>query len=86
LPFSSRISLTPNRCDFGIPPENCDKIFNPFLYGEANRKSAGLRLSISYDHRMSEAGLERNGKIRVESEEGKFAELVVRRPLHRNPF
>jgi len=60
----------------GIPKEIRDKIFNPFFTTKPAGQGAGLGLSISYDIIVQE----HNGEIKVETEEGKFAEVVVRLP------
>jgi signal transduction histidine kinase len=64
------------RRDNGIPPDIREKIFNPFFTTKPTGQGTGLGLSISYDIIVQE----HRGEIRVETEEGKFTELVVRLP------
>ena len=60
----------------GIPPEIRDKIFNPFFTTKPTGQGTGLGLSISYDIIVQQ----HRGEIKVETEEGKFTEFVVRLP------
>jgi signal transduction histidine kinase/heme exporter protein D len=60
----------------GIPPEIREKIFNPFFTTKPTGQGTGLGLSISHDIIVQE----HRGEIRVETEEGKFTEFVVRLP------
>ena len=60
----------------GIPQHIVDKIFNPFFTTKPAGQGTGLGLSISYDIIVQEHG----GELRVETEEGKFTEFVVRLP------
>jgi len=60
----------------GIPLDIRDKIFNPFFTTKPTGRGTGLGLSISYDIIVQE----HKGEIRVETEEGKFTEFVVRLP------
>jgi len=60
----------------GIPAEVRDKIFNPFFTTKPTGQGTGLGLSISYDIIVQE----HRGEIKVETEEGKFTEFVVRLP------
>jgi two-component system NtrC family sensor kinase len=60
----------------GIPPENRDKLFQPFFTTKPTGEGTGLGLSISYDiitqlHR---------GTIEVDSRVGEFAEFTIRLP------
>ncbi|MGH7601345.1 MAG: sensor histidine kinase [bacterium] len=67
-------------CDNGgIPPEIREKIFNPFFTTKPAGQGTGLGLSISYDIIVQQ----HRGEIRVETEEGKFTEFVVRLPKDR---
>ena len=58
----------------GIPAEIPEKIFNPFFTTKPTGQGTGLGLSISYDIIVQE----HRGEIKVETEEGKFTEFVVR--------
>jgi len=60
----------------GIPAEVREKIFNPFFTTKPTGQGTGLGLSISYDIIVEE----HRGEIKVETEEGKFTEFVVRLP------
>jgi len=60
----------------GIPPDIREKIFNPFFTTKPTGQGTGLGLSISYDIIVQE----HRGEIKVETEEGKFTEFVVRLP------
>ncbi|HYU14247.1 MAG TPA: ATP-binding protein, partial [Stellaceae bacterium] len=60
----------------GIPPELCDKLFQPFFTTKPTGEGTGLGLSISYDIVTQEHG----GTIEVESEVGQFTEFTVRLP------
>src|SRR5262249_40551756 len=60
----------------GIPPENRDKLFQPFFTTKPTGEGTGLGLSISYDIVTQEHG----GTITVESEPGPFTESPVRLP------
>ncbi|KAA0227956.1 GHKL domain-containing protein [candidate division KSB1 bacterium] len=60
----------------GIPPDIREKIFNPFFTTKPTGQGTGLGLSISHDIIVQE----HRGEIKVETEEGKFTELVVRLP------
>ncbi len=60
----------------GIPQKVRDKIFNPFFTTKPTGQGTGLGLSISYDIIVQQ----HKGEIKVETEEGKFTEFVVRLP------
>jgi len=60
----------------GIPVDIREKIFNPFFTTKPTGQGTGLGLSISYDIIVQE----HKGEIKVETEEGKFTEFVVRLP------
>ncbi len=60
----------------GISAEIRDKIFNPFFTTKPAGKGTGLGLSISYDIVVQE----HSGEIRLETEEGKFTEFIIRLP------
>ncbi|MEK7727508.1 MAG: ATP-binding protein [candidate division KSB1 bacterium] len=61
----------------GIPAEVREKIFNPFFTTKPTGQGTGLGLSISYDIIVQQ----HRGEIKVETEEGKFTEFVVRLPI-----
>ncbi len=60
----------------GIAPDVAEQIFNPFFTTKPTGEGTGLGLSISYDIVVHE----HQGELRVESEEGEFAEFVVNIP------
>ena len=60
----------------GIPVDVREKIFNPFFTTKPTGQGTGLGLSISYDIIVQE----HKGEIKVETEEGKFTEFVLRLP------
>ena len=60
----------------GIPPENKDKLFQPFFTTKPTGEGTGLGLSISYDIVTQEHG----GTVTVESQIGEFTEFTVRLP------
>jgi len=60
----------------GIPVDIREKIFNPFFTTKPTGQGTGLGLSISYDIIVQQ----HRGEIKVETEEGKFTEFVVRLP------
>jgi signal transduction histidine kinase len=57
----------------GVPPAVRAKLFTPFFTTKPAGTGTGLGLSISYDIVVRLHG----GEIRVESQEGQFAEFVV---------
>jgi len=58
----------------GIPLDIREKIFNPFFTTKPTGQGTGLGLSISYDIIVQQ----HKGEIKVETEEGKFTEFVIR--------
>lgn len=60
----------------GIPRESLHKVFEPFFTTKPTGEGTGLGLSISYDIVVGT----HQGEIRVQSEEGKFAEFIIRIP------
>lgn len=64
----------------GISHDIIEKIFNPFFTTKATDEGTGLGLAIS-----SDIVRRHGGSIRVESEEGEFAEMIVELPLKRPP-
>jgi len=64
----------------GIPPENRDKLFQPFFTTKPTGEGTGLGLSISYEIVAQQHG----GTITVDSEVGDFTEFTVRLPRRRH--
>ena len=60
----------------GIPPENKDKLFQPFFTTKPTGEGTGLGLSISYEIVTQQHG----GTITVDSHVGDFTEFTVRLP------
>jgi len=61
----------------GIPAQVRDKIYNPFFTTKPAGDGTGLGLSLSYDIITKEHG----GTIEVLTEEGQFAEFIIKIPL-----
>ena len=60
----------------GMPPEVVEKIFNPFFTTKPTGQGTGLGLAMS-----SDIVREHGGSIRVETEPGKFTEMIIDLPL-----
>jgi len=60
----------------GIPPEYCEKLFQPFFTTKPTGEGTGLGLSISYEIITQQHG----GTITVDGEVGDFTEFTVRLP------
>jgi len=60
----------------GIPSAIKEKLFTPFFTTKPPGKGTGLGLSISYDLIVQQHG----GQLLFESEEGRFAEFIIRLP------
>ena len=60
----------------GVPQKVLDKIFNPFFTTKPTGQGTGLGLSLSYDIITKEHG----GTIKVETQEGNYAEFIIRLP------
>ena len=61
----------------GIPDAIIDKVMNPFFSTKTEGKRTGLGLSIS--HGIVE---EHGGRLRIESEEGRYTKVVMELPVH----
>jgi len=61
----------------GIPAAVIDKVMNPFFSTKTEGKRTGLGLSIS--HSIVE---EHGGRLRLESEEGRYTKVMVELPIH----
>jgi signal transduction histidine kinase len=64
----------------GIPPDNRDKIFQPFFTTKPTGEGTGLGLSISYDIIAQEHG----GAINVDSQKGEFSEFTILLPRRKH--
>jgi two-component system, NtrC family, sensor kinase len=64
----------------GIPPDCCEKLFQPFFTTKPTGEGTGLGLSISYEIITQQHG----GTITVDSEVGDFTEFTVRLPRRRH--
>jgi two-component system, NtrC family, sensor kinase len=64
----------------GIPPENREKLFQPFFTTKPTGEGTGLGLSISYEIVTQQHG----GTISVDSEVGDFTEFTMRLPRRRH--
>jgi two-component system, NtrC family, sensor kinase len=64
----------------GVPPENRDKLFQPFFTTKPTGEGTGLGLSISYEI----VTLQHGGTITFDSEVGDFTEFTVRLPRRRH--
>jgi histidine kinase len=84
--FAPRITVTTTRTDAGIevrvrdngtgiPAAERDKVFEPFFTTKPPGQGTGLGLSISHD-----IVRQHSGDLRVDSEEGAYAEFVVTLP------
>ena len=60
----------------GIPKKVLDKIFQPFFTTKPTGQGTGLGLSLSYDIIKAHGG-----ELKVETNEGEFAEFVIILPL-----
>ena len=64
----------------GVPKALRDKIFNPFFTTKPTGTGTGLGLSLSYEIVVAM----HKGEMRVETEEGQFAEFTIVLPRHAN--
>ena len=60
----------------GVPKAVLDKIFNPFFTTKPAGEGTGLGLSLSYEIVVQG----HKGELRVDTEEGQFAEFLIRLP------
>ncbi|WP_439400157.1 GAF domain-containing protein (plasmid) [Bradyrhizobium sp. PMVTL-01] len=78
--FGETVELRVRDNGIGIPPENREKLFQPFFTTKPTGEGTGLGLSISYEIVTQQHG----GTIVVDSEVGEFTELTVRLPRRRH--
>jgi signal transduction histidine kinase len=74
--FGESVEVRVRDNGIGIPPENRDKLFQPFFTTKPTGEGTGLGLSISYEIVTKQHG----GTITVESKVGEFTEFTVRLP------
>ena len=74
--FGKSVEIRVRDNGVGVPPENRDKLFQPFFTTKPTGEGTGLGLSISYDIVTQQHG----GTIEVESEPGALTEFTVRLP------
>jgi signal transduction histidine kinase len=73
-PFGESVEVRVRDNGIGVPPENKDKLFQPFFTTEPTGENTGLGLSISYVIITHQHG----ATITVESAIGDFTEFTVR--------
>ena len=73
---NGKVEIRVNDNGNGIPQKVLDKIFQPFFTTKPTGQGTGLGLSLSYDIIKAHGG-----EIKVETEEGEFAEFIVYLPL-----
>ena len=78
--FGESVEVRVRDNGIGIPPEDRDKLFQPFFTTKPTGEGTGLGLSISYEIVTQQHG----GTITVDSEVGDFTEFTVRLPRRRN--
>jgi signal transduction histidine kinase len=74
--FGESVEVRVRDNGIGIPPENREKLFQPFFTTKPTGEGTGLGLSISYEIITQQHG----GTITVDSEVGDFTEFTVRLP------
>jgi two-component system, NtrC family, sensor kinase len=78
--FGESVEVRVRDNGIGIPPEDRDKLFQPFFTTKPTGEGTGLGLSISYEIVTQQHG----GTITVDSEVGDFTEFTVRLPRSRH--
>jgi signal transduction histidine kinase len=78
--FGESVEIRVRDNGIGIPPEHCEKLFQPFFTTKPTGEGTGLGLSISYEIVTQQHG----GTITVDSEVGDFTEFTVRLPRSRH--
>jgi two-component system, NtrC family, sensor kinase len=78
--FGESVEVRVRDNGIGVPPENRDKLFQPFFTTKPTGEGTGLGLSISYEI----ITLQHGGTITVQSEVGDFTEFTVRLPRRRH--
>jgi two-component system, NtrC family, sensor kinase len=78
--FGESVEVRVRDNGIGVPPENRDKLFQPFFTTKPTGEGTGLGLSISYEIVTHQHG----GTITFDSEVGDFTEFTVRLPRRRH--
>jgi two-component system NtrC family sensor kinase len=78
--FGESVEIRVRDNGVGIPPEEREKLFQPFFTTKPTGEGTGLGLSISYEIITQQHG----GTITVDSEVGDFTEFTVRLPRRRH--
>jgi len=78
--FAESVEVRVRDNGIGIPPENTEKLFQPFFTTKPTGQGTGLGLSISYEIVTQQHG----GTITVDSQVGDFTEFTVRLPRRRH--
>jgi two-component system, NtrC family, sensor kinase len=78
--FSDGVEVRIRDNGVGIPPENREKLFQPFFTTKPTGEGTGLGLSISYEIITQQHG----GTITVDSKVADFTEFTVRLPRRRH--
>ena len=71
--YNNKIEIRITDNGYGLSQEVRNKVFTPFFTTKPPGEGTGLGLSISYDIIVNE----HNGELKIESEEGKFAEFII---------
>ncbi len=66
----------------GIPPNDLERIFDPFFQGDLNQVSAGVGLGLSLVKSIVSA---HGGELSVQSEVGKGTAFTIRLPISKSP-
>jgi two-component system NtrC family sensor kinase len=74
--FGESVEVRVRDNGIGVPPENRDRLFQPFFTTKPTGEGTGLGLSISYEIVTQQHG----GTITVHSEVDDFTEFTVRLP------
>ena len=78
--FGEAIEIRVRDNGVGIPPEDREKLFQPFFTTKPTGEGTGLGLSISYEIITQQHG----GTITVDSQVGDFTEFTVWLPQRRH--
>ncbi|MEK9970181.1 MAG: response regulator [Ferrovibrio sp.] len=81
IPAGEYVSLSVTDTGIGIPPENIDKVFEPFFTAKEDGKGTGLGLSIIYGF-VQQSG----GHIRLSSTMGKGTTIKILLPRLNQPL